>query len=134
MLLSFLPFSDISPIFFIILQMRWGSVECLKDSSRFLKITNTSTIPASLQLFLRLAKSKFALKIESLVLEAGEEYDLEVTANVEDTVVVKEELHIMVAEGKLQHLRTFVYTCTHTHVLTHVSTYVCVSARTLPLT
>ena len=79
--------------------MRWGSVECLKDSSRFLKITNTSTIPASLQLFLRLAKSKFVLKIESLVLEAGEVYDLGVTANVEDTVVVKEELHIMVAEG-----------------------------------
>ena len=88
-------------MYVIIPQMRWGSIDCLKDSTRCLRISNRSPIAASLQVFLRLLRSKFELKVESIVLEAGEEYDLEVTANLDDSVVVKEELHIMVAEGEI---------------------------------
>lgn len=37
--------------------------------------------------------------MDSVVLPPGESYDLEITANLDDSVVIKEELHIMVDEG-----------------------------------
>ena len=84
---------------FDIWQIRWGNIDCLKDSIRVLKITNIGTIPANLQVFLRLSKSKFELKVQTVLLNAGDSYHLEVTANVDDSIVIKEELHIMVDEG-----------------------------------
>jgi hydrocephalus-inducing protein len=38
--------------------------------------------------------------VDSVVLPPGESYDLEITANLDDSVVIKEELHIMVDEGE----------------------------------
>ena len=96
--------------------MRWGSIDCLKDSTRCLRISNRSPIAASLQVFLRLLRSKFELKVESIVLEAGEEYDLEVTANLDDSVVVKEELHIMVAEGEISSFKLLRAMVMHLHM------------------
>ena len=79
--------------------MRWGNIECLKDVPRILKVHNTGLIPANMQVFLRLAHSKFSLKEEIVVILPGMTYDLEVTANLDDSLVTAEELHIMVEEG-----------------------------------
>jgi hypothetical protein len=81
-------------------EVRWGNVECLSDDMRTLKILNDSLIPADLNLFLRAAKSKFTLPMKEAHLEPGQELDLEITANLDDTVVIKDELHITVHEGE----------------------------------
>ena len=39
------------------------------------------------------------MKVQTVLLNAGDSYNLEVTANVDDSIVIKEELHIMVDEG-----------------------------------
>ena len=41
------------------------------------------------------------MKVQTVLLNAGDSYNLEVTANVDDSIVIKEELHIMVDEGIL---------------------------------
>ena len=93
--------------------MRWGNIECLKGASRILKLNNTGLIPANMQVFLRLAHSQFSVKDEVVSLLPGETYDLEVTANLDDSIVTAEELHIMVEEG----------TCSHRYLLArkHIS-------------
>ena len=67
---------------------------------RVLKIKNDSLIPASVKMFLRVARSKFEIAVREAELQAGEELDLEITANVDDTIVHKDELHILVNEGE----------------------------------
>lgn len=84
--------------------MRWGGIECLRNITRILKINNTGLIPATMQVFLRLAHSKFSLKDETVSLLPGQTYDLEVTANLDDSLVVAEELHVMVEEGTCSQL------------------------------
>lgn len=93
--------------------MRWGSIECLRDITRVLKINNTGLIPATMQVFLRLAHSKFSLKDETVSLLPGQTYDLEVTANLDDSLVVAEELHVMVEEGTCYqlHLHSGLHDC-----------------------
>jgi len=54
--------------------VRWGNTECLVDSVRTLKITNDSTIQANMQLFLKMARSKFELPISALTLAPQEIY------------------------------------------------------------
>ena len=96
--------------------MRWGNIECLKDVTRILKIHNTGLIPANMQVFLRLAHSKFSLKEEIVVILPGMTCDLEVTANLDDSLVTAEELHIMVEEG----------TCSKQHLLTGRNNCCCI--------
>lgn len=80
-------------------ELRWGNIECLKEFPRSLRIFNDSLIPASLKLFLKMARSKFDLSIRELTLAPKETYDLTVTANLDDTIVNKDEIHIIVEEG-----------------------------------
>ena len=79
--------------------VRWGNVECLKDSERIVKITNDSLIMATMKLFLKQARSKFDLAARELTLEPKESYDLKITANLDDSVLCKEEVHIIVEES-----------------------------------
>lgn len=80
-------------------EVRWGSIECLKNSVRTLKITNDSLIMASLKLFLKNARSKFELAARELTLEPFEAFDLDIIANLDDSIVLKEELHLIVEES-----------------------------------
>ena len=79
--------------------VRWGSIECLKDSARILRVTNDGLIQACLKLFLKQARSKFELPLREVVLEPQESLDLAITANLDDSVVIKDELHILVEES-----------------------------------
>ena len=118
--------------------MRWGKIECLKDFTRILRLHNTGLIPATMQVFLRLAHSKFSLKNEVVLLSAGETYNLEVTANLDDSLVTTEELHIMVEEGTCskRYFRIVKYIClcvifTIFYELTHLLTpqFITIRAR-----
>jgi len=80
-------------------EMRWGNVECLKDAVRTLRITNDSLIMANMKLFLKQARSKFELAVRELNLEPFEFFDLDITANLDDSVVCKEEVHLIVEES-----------------------------------
>ncbi len=80
-------------------EIRWGNVECLKDSTRTLRITNDSLIMANMKLFLKQARSKFELSTRELTLEPYEFYDLDITANIDDSVVCKEEVHFIIEES-----------------------------------
>ncbi len=79
--------------------VRWGNIECLKDSERFVKITNDSLIMASMKLFLKQARSKFDLATRELTLQPQESFDLKITANLDDSVLCKEEVHVIVEES-----------------------------------
>lgn len=80
-------------------EIRWGNVDCLQDSSRTISLKNTSWIAASCKIFLKMARSKYSLSAEEVVLEPGQEFELTVTANLDDTIVHEDELHVMVHEG-----------------------------------
>ena len=80
-------------------ELRWGSIECLKDCSRWLRITNEGLITASVKLFLKMARSCYRIDVRELVLEAQQSFDIEVIANLDDSVVTKDEVHIVVEEG-----------------------------------
>lgn len=80
-------------------ELKWGNIECLKDSTRALTLENTGLINANLKLFLKMARSCYRLEVRELVLEAQQSYDLQITANLDDSVVTKDEVHIMVDEG-----------------------------------
>jgi hypothetical protein len=80
-------------------ELRWGNIECLKDSMRTLKITNEGLISASMKIFLKMARSCYKIQTRELVLDAQQSYELEVTANLDDSVVNKDEVHIVVEEG-----------------------------------
>lgn len=80
--------------------IRWGNIDCLIDEVRTLKIKNESLITAALKMFLRTPRSNFSLAVREMELQAGEEFELEVTANLDDTIVFRDELHIIVHEGE----------------------------------
>jgi hypothetical protein len=80
-------------------EIRWGNIDCLRDSSRSLCITNDSMISAHVKIFLKMARSKFELSASEMVLEPNQSYELVITANLDDSVVIKDEVHIVVDEG-----------------------------------
>ena len=80
-------------------EIKWGNINCLKDDVRTLKITNDSLIPAALNFFLKIARSRYELSVREAVLEAQESLLLDITANVDDTIVHKDELHIIVQDS-----------------------------------
>ena len=49
-----------------------------------------------MQLFLKMARSKFELPVSSLTLAPGDSFDVNINANLDDSVVIKEELHVLV--------------------------------------
>jgi hydrocephalus-inducing protein len=80
-------------------ELKWGNVECLKDDKRQLVIKNDSLIPASMNFFLKVAKTSFRLPFREVVLEAQESIVMDLTSNVDDTIVHKDELHIIVTDS-----------------------------------
>eukprot|EP01038_Epipyxis_sp_PR26KG_P004323 gene4323-6124_t len=80
-------------------ELRWGNIECLKDSVRTLTINNEGLITASMKIFLKMARSCYRINVRELVLEAGESFDLEIIANLDDNIVHKDEIHLVVEEG-----------------------------------
>eukprot|EP01033_Poteriospumella_lacustris_P008315 gene8315-5998_t len=80
-------------------ELKWGNIECLKDSTRTMTLMNTGLINANLKLFLKMARSCYRLDVREVVLEAQQTYDVQITANLDDSVVTKDEVHIMVEEG-----------------------------------
>jgi hypothetical protein len=77
----------------------WGSCTCLVDHERVLRMTNASLIPATYKTFIRNARSKFQIDRKEGVLLAGESLALVLVANLDDTVVFKDQLHILITEG-----------------------------------
>ena len=64
-------------------ELRWGNVECLKDTIRTINVKNDSLISASFKLFLKMARSKFELSCREMHLDAGDSVDINVTANLD---------------------------------------------------
>ena len=81
-------------------EMRWGSIECLKDSARTIKLSNTGLTDANMKLFLKMARSNYSLGgLHDLSLKVGDSCELTVVANLDDSVVCKDEMHVVVDEG-----------------------------------
>jgi hydrocephalus-inducing protein len=80
-------------------EVKWGNVECLKNDVRSVRVTNDSLIPAALNFFMKVARSRFDIIVREAVLEPQQSLDLEITANVDDTIVHKDELHVIVADS-----------------------------------
>ena len=55
-----------------------------------------TSLQATMQLFLKMARSKFELPVSSLTLAPGDSFDVNINANLDDSVVIKEELHVLV--------------------------------------
>ncbi|KAG7386322.1 hypothetical protein PHYPSEUDO_000450 [Phytophthora pseudosyringae] len=80
-------------------EINWGNCSCLVDHERTLRMTNASLIPAAYKTFIRSARSKFQIDRKEGVLMAGESLELVLVANLDDTVVFKDQLHILITEG-----------------------------------
>ncbi|KAG6972410.1 hypothetical protein JG687_00001491 [Phytophthora cactorum] len=80
-------------------EINWGNCSCLVDHERTLRMTNGSLIPAAYKTFIRGARSKFQIDQKEGVLMAGESLDFVLVANLDDTVVFKDQLHILITEG-----------------------------------
>ncbi|KAK1936582.1 Hydrocephalus-inducing protein [Phytophthora citrophthora] len=80
-------------------EINWGNCTCLVDHERILRMTNASLIPAVYKTFIRNARSKFQIDQKEGVLKAGETLDFVLVANLDDTVVFKDQLHILITEG-----------------------------------
>uniref|UniRef100_A0A7S2QVW6 MSP domain-containing protein n=2 Tax=Triparma pacifica TaxID=91992 RepID=A0A7S2QVW6_9STRA len=80
--------------------IKWGSTTCLIDDPRPLVMRNDSEIPAPFKIFLKSARSKFRVDVRDGVLSPHESVAVNVIANLDDTIVHKDQLHIIVSEGE----------------------------------
>ncbi|KAI9996311.1 hypothetical protein PInf_013709 [Phytophthora infestans] len=80
-------------------EINWGNCSCLVDHERTLRMTNVSLIAAAYKTFVRGARSKFQIDQKEGVLMAGESLDFVLVANLDDTMVFKDQLHILITEG-----------------------------------
>ncbi|KAL4114325.1 hypothetical protein PRIC2_014647 [Phytophthora ramorum] len=62
-------------------------------------MTNVSLVPAAYKTFIRSARSKFQIDRKEGVLMAGESLEFVLVANLDDTIVFKDQLHILITEG-----------------------------------
>lgn len=81
-------------------EVHWGNCTCLIGHERVLRMTNSSLIPAEFKTLIKNARSKFQVDKKEGVLMPGESTDLVVTANLDDTVLFKDQLYILIAEGE----------------------------------
>jgi len=79
--------------------VNWGNTDCLLDAPRQLTLTNESDIPAPFKAFVKNARSKYRLDIREGVLAPRESSSLTITANLDDTIVHKDSLHLIITEG-----------------------------------
>ena len=80
--------------------IKWGSTTCLIDDPRPLVMRNDSEIPAPFKIFLKSARSKFRVDVRDGVLSPHESVAVNVIANLDDTIIHKDQLHIIVTEGE----------------------------------
>ena len=80
--------------------IKWGSTTCLVDDPRPLVMRNDSEIPAPFKIFLKSARSKFRVDVRDGVLSPHESVVVNVIANLDDTIVHKDQLHVIVSEGE----------------------------------
>ncbi|GMH58813.1 hypothetical protein TrST_g5240 [Triparma strigata] len=80
-------------------QIKWGPTTCLIDNVRDLIMTNDSEIPAPFKIFLKNARSKFRVDVRDGVLSPRESVVIHVIACLDDTIVHKDQLHVIVSEG-----------------------------------
>jgi hydrocephalus-inducing protein len=83
-------------------ELNWGPTECLFDVPRTLTLTNDSDIPAPYKAFVKSSRSKFRLDAREGVLAPREALAMTVTAHLDDTIVHRDTLHLLVAEGDNQ--------------------------------
>ncbi|TMW60398.1 hypothetical protein Poli38472_000440 [Pythium oligandrum] len=81
-------------------ELHWGNCTCLVDHERVLTMTNRSLIPASFKTFIRSARSKFLVDLKEGTIAPNDSATLVLTANLDDTILFKDHLHILVAEGE----------------------------------
>lgn len=81
------------------LEIHWGNCSCLVDHERVLVMTNTSLIPAPYKTFIRNARSKFQIDKKEGTLAPGDSVEFILTANLDDTILFKDQLHILTTEG-----------------------------------
>lgn len=82
------------------LEIHWGNCSCLVDHERVLVMTNTSLIPAPYKTFIRNARSKFQIDKKEGTLAPGDSVEFILTANLDDTILFKDQLHILITEGE----------------------------------
>uniref|UniRef100_K3W9R0 Abnormal spindle-like microcephaly-associated protein ASH domain-containing protein n=1 Tax=Globisporangium ultimum (strain ATCC 200006 / CBS 805.95 / DAOM BR144) TaxID=431595 RepID=K3W9R0_GLOUD len=81
-------------------EIHWGNCTCLVDHERILRMTNTSLIAAPYKTFIRNARSKFQIDRKEGVLSPGECVEFRLVANLDDTILFKDQLHILISEGE----------------------------------
>ena len=80
--------------------LRWGNTRCLVDKAARLKLTNDSLIPAPFTASIKSGRSKFRVDVREGVLGPGEDVELQVIANLDDTIAHRDELLIAVKNGE----------------------------------
>ena len=80
-------------------EIKWGKTPVLRDESRVIYVTNKSLIPADIRAFVQDPDSAFFVDAREKTLEPGEEYALTVTVHMDQLMVHKDELNVMVIEG-----------------------------------
>ena len=79
--------------------INWGPTTCLIPSTRELKVTNDSLIPAPFRTFMKTQGSVFSVDLNEGMLAPGESIVLKITAKLDDTIIHKDQLQIIVHEG-----------------------------------
>ena len=79
--------------------INWGPTPCLTDTTRTLKITNDSLIPAPFRCYFKNPRSVFRVDTNSGMLAPQESIEITLTAHLDDTITHKESLNILVHEG-----------------------------------
>ena len=80
-------------------ELKWGKVPVLRDESKVIYVTNKSLIPADIRAFVQDPDSAFFVDAREKTLEPGEEYALTVTVHMDQLMVHRDELNVMVIEG-----------------------------------
>lgn len=78
----------------------WGNISCLRNHVKPFEIVNDSTIPANIKTFIKSARSKFSVDVKETIIPPNQTLELQLTANLDDTVSFTEQMHILVTEGK----------------------------------
>ena len=77
----------------------FGPTTCLVDTSRELVLKNDSLIPAPFRCYFKNPKSVYRIDIHSGMLAPQESITLTITAHLDDTIMHKEQLNVLVHEG-----------------------------------
>ena len=79
--------------------INWGPTVCLLPAVRELTLTNDSLIPAPFRTFTKTQGSVYSVNINEGMLAPQESTVLKITAKLDDTIVHKDQLQIIVHEG-----------------------------------